>query len=170
MKNIADTEFSQDELWERRHKLVYTLSVGLRYHRHRQRFFDLLDKGTKAVTVFFGASVFSVHVADSLPLIAAIISGTGLLSLVFSYAEKRQVHHEMASAYMLLRASIQSHGWPCDATHLNAWEAELDKLTAKSPPTLSTLVLRCQNEENAVLGHHPSGPIGPVRSWLVHWL
>lgn len=158
-----------DDIWRRRSALLYTLSVGLRYHRHRQRLFDLLDKGTKAITVFFGASVVSVHMADSLPLIAAIISGTGLLSLVFSYTDKRQTHHDLASAYMQLRAVVQGQGWPCTADQINAWDAELDKLIAKSPPTIFTLVALCQNEENAAQGHPPACEIAPWRSVLAHW-
>ena len=65
--------------WNMRHELLFTTQVSYVYHRKRQRFYDLLDKGTKAITVLAGASLFGATIHQYLPLAAAVISGLGLL-------------------------------------------------------------------------------------------
>jgi len=143
-----------DALWQRRHALLFNIAVSNNYHRKRQRFFDLLDKGTKAATVLVGASLMGEAVKRNLPLAAATVSGLGLLSLVFGYGDRKQAHKELAEAFMQLQAQIDLVG-PAVYTEaqLCTWEADLVRITAKEPPNLRALVTICQNEQAVALGH-----------------
>ena len=103
--------FSSDEafnsVWSRRSVALYKAMVAYRYHRRRQRFFDLLDKWTKAFTVIAGASLLADSIKRNVPLIAMTISGFGLLSLVFAYGDRKQSHKELSEAYALLASKIE---------------------------------------------------------------
>lgn len=140
--------------WHRRCVLLFTAAVSYTYHRKRQRFFDLLDKLTKALTVLAGASLLGALVKDHLPAIGAAISALGLLSLVFGYGDRKQAHKEMAESFMLLRAQVEAAGQRgFTEQQLSGWEADLQRLNAKEPPTLYALVTLCQNEQAVASGH-----------------
>lgn len=140
--------------WSRRHVLLFTLAVSYSYHRRRQRFFDLLDKLTKALTVLAGAAVQSAIVKNSLPLLGVAISALGLLSLVFGYGDRKQAHNELAETFMLLRAQVESVAQGAfTEVQLCGWESELQRLNAKEPPSLRALVTLCQNEQAVAYGH-----------------
>ena len=144
-------------LWTRRHEVLYKLAVSYAYHRKRQRFFDLLDKGTKALTVLVGASLLGEPVRQYLPLVAGAISGLGLLSLVFGYGDRKQSHKEMAECFMQQRAGVDRQGVEVLTEDAVAgWESELARLCSREPPTLNALVTICQNEQNIALGHPES--------------
>lgn len=143
--------------WDARHELLFTAQVSYIYHRRRQRFFDLLDKGTKAATVLAGASLLGAAIKDYLPLAAALISGLGLLSLVFGYGDRKQAHKELAESFSTLISAIRKAG---EATfteeQLNTWRSDLQQLNAKEPPALHALVTICQNEVAHAMGHKSS--------------
>lgn len=161
-----------DVLWQRRHALLFNIAVSNNYHRKRQRFFDLLDKGTKAATVLIGASLLGETVKRNLPLAAGAVSGLGLLSLVFGYGDRKQAHKELAESFMQLQAQIDLVG-PAVFTEANlcAWEAELTKITSKEPPNLRALVTICQNEQ-AVASGHPEfvHPLAWHKRILANWV
>ena len=75
--------------------MLYKAWVQVRYHRRRQRFFDLIDKATKATTLVLGATLFGKHLA-SLNWVATGISALGLMALVFGYGDRKQLHKELA--------------------------------------------------------------------------
>lgn len=50
------TEIS-DDVWSHRCALLHCAYVSYRYHRHRQRSFDLMDKGSKSLTVALVAAI-----------------------------------------------------------------------------------------------------------------
>lgn len=128
--------------------------VSLRYHRKRQRFFDLLDKLTKAATVLLGASLLGEAVKANLPLVASAISGLGLLALVFGYGDRKQAHKELAEAAALLVAKIEETATADISDEAVAkWEAEHSRLNAKEPPALKTLVIICEWEQACATGN-----------------
>jgi hypothetical protein len=141
---------------DRRHELVYASKLGFLYHRKRERFFDLCDKVTKSLTVLLGASLLASYVKDAAPVVGAIVSAIGLLSLVFGYTDRKQRHKELAEAYAELLAKVEAAGDAVPVETLNPWHAELHKLNAKEPPTLGTLVVLCQNEIAIAEGHPAS--------------
>ena len=146
--------------WDQRCNVLYFVNVTHRYHRKRQRFFDLLDKGTKAATVLLGASLLGDTLKAHVPLVASAISGLGLLALVFGYGERKQAHKELAEAAMQLVAKIEELPVAQLSNALaSQWSAELARLNAKEPPTLKTLVVLCEYEQSSANGHPSNVPL-----------
>lgn len=145
--------------WDRRWDVHHKCYVTYRYHRRRQRFFDIFDKVTKSLTVVLGASLLGHTVSSSLPLIASAISCLGLLALVFSYSDRKQSHKELAEAAMGLVAKIDElpHS-EIDHAKAGLWESELARLNAKEPPALKTLVIICEREQCIADGHQDHVP------------
>jgi hypothetical protein len=140
--------------WNRRHNVLYRAYVTYRYHRRRQRFFDLADKTTKAMTVVLGASLLGDFVKQQLPYIASAISGLGLMALVFGYGERKQTHKELAETSMQLIAKIEE----TTANQLldekaGQWEAEFARLNSREPPALKTLVIICEHEQSTAMAY-----------------
>ena len=81
-----------DSMWAQRCATLSRAWVQVRYHRRRQRFFDLADKFTKSITVVLGASLMGKYFVDWLPWLATAITSAGLLALVFGYSERKQLH------------------------------------------------------------------------------
>lgn len=84
---------------DRHHKAVYMAKLGFLYHRKRERFFDLLDKLTKSLTVLLGASLLAEHVKQYVPIVGVTVSAIGLLSLIFGYSDRKQKHKELAEKW-----------------------------------------------------------------------
>jgi len=136
----------------RHHNTAYLAKLGFFYQRRRERFFDLLDKYTKALTVLLGASLLAEYVQANVPVIGALVSAIGLMSLVFGYSDRKQVHKSLAEEYAVLLTKIEGVGASYVESDLNLWQAELQRLNAKEPPTLGTLVVLCQNEIAVAMG------------------
>lgn len=160
------------QLWQQRCNLLFHLAVSYSYHRRRQRFFDLLDKGTKAATVLLGATLLGEPVRQHLPWVAGAISGLGLLSLVFGYGERKQCHKELAEQFMALRATVESQDVEAAGPErLAAWSADFTRLNAKEPPALYALVTLCHNEQTLALGRQENlQPLAWHRRLLASWI
>lgn len=138
---------NSDYLWSRRHQALYLSQVSYRYHRKRQRFYDLLAKGTQALTILLGASLWGQTVIAHLPLVGSAISGLGLLALVFGYSDRKQDHKELAQAYAAVQATIERVGQrEFTEANIDVWDAELSALNGKEPPTLYALTTLCEYE------------------------
>lgn len=149
-----------DDLWKRRCNLLHVAYVTYRYHRKRQRFFDLLDKGTKSVTVLLGATLMGDVLKTNAPVAASAIAGLGLLALVFGYGDRKQAHKELAEQSMALAGRIEETlaGNISDAA-VSAWAVEKARIDAKEPPALKTLVVICEHEQAASTGHPEHVPL-----------
>ena len=160
-EEISDELYS--DLWNRRYDLLFKSWVQVRYHRRRQRFFDLVDKGTKAATLFLGASLFGkflpsdVMPGTDIPIVGFVgtaISALGLMALVFGYGDRKQMHKELAEIAANLVASIEA----TPASQLSAekvakWAEDYARMCAKAPPPLKTLTIMCEHEQSAMEGH-----------------
>jgi hypothetical protein len=136
------------QLWDRRHRVLSVLNVTGRYHRKRQRLFDLLDKATTTITVVLGGVVFSKQAQDSTSQIGMAIASVGLLALVFGYNDKKQLHKELADETYKLIAKIELiQNLALTDEIASKWEAEYNLLNAKEPPALRTLVEICEYEQ-----------------------
>lgn len=153
---ISPDQYSEalaDSVWKHRCDLLYKAWVQVRYHRRRQRFFDLVDKGSKAMTLILGASLFGKHLA-SLNWVATGISALGLMALVFGYGDRKQLHKELAEQAAGLAAAIEELPARALTTEaVAAWAAQFARLCAKAPPALKTLTLLCEREQSIADGH-----------------
>ena len=93
-EHLTDEQFQ--EVWRRRCAMLNWAGLTYRYHRKRQRFFDVMDKLTQAAAVGGGVAVAGKTLPDNLPLVGGLIAFTGLLALVYGYGDKRQCHKELA--------------------------------------------------------------------------
>lgn len=169
MTTESTEEQAKDKaIWGQRCAVLSRAWVQVRYHRRRQRFFDLLDKITKSITVALGASLFGGQVAKvapgAAPWLAAGITVAGLLALIFGYGDRKQLHKELGEQAANLAAAIEAV--PADGLSYAitaAWHADFARLMAKSPPALKTLTLICEHEQATAEGH-PGHVLTPC--WL----
>lgn len=147
-------------LWKRRSDLLHVAYVTHRYHRKRQRFFDLLDKGTKSLTVLLGATLMGTALKEIAPVPASALTGLGLLALIFGYSDRKQAHKELSEQSIVLAGRIEetAAGAITDAT-VAAWTAEQARINAKEPPALKTLVIICEHEQAVSTGHPNHVPL-----------
>jgi len=164
----SDEDKRLDAYWALRCATLRNAWVQVRYHRRRQRFFDLVDKLTKTSTVVLGASLMGRYVAEAIPLMATAITSIGLLALIFGYGDRKQQHKELAEQAALLVSSIeQVPAGELTPAKVAAWGAEYARLDAKAPPPLKTLSLICEMEQ-AIADGHPKhvAPPGFIRRML----
>ena len=166
----GSTMTDNTDLNTRLHEARYLAKLGFLYQRKRERFFDLADKITKALTVLLGASLLAAFIKEYVPIIGAIVSSIGLLSLVFGYTDKKQKHKELADSYAELQSRIESTCHRCNIEMVASWLQELQKLNSKEPPTLGTLVVICQNEIAIAEGHLGSVvPVSWYKQFFANW-
>lgn len=150
----TDDDERADAVWAQRCGVLHKAWVQVRYHRRRQRFFDLADKVTKSLTVLLGASLLGQSLKDWLPLMASAISGLGLLALVFGYGDRKQLHKELAEqAATLVGAIEQVPAGELTPGRSAAWGADYARLCAKAPPPLKTLSILCEREQATADGN-----------------
>ena len=166
--SIAPAPDAYELRWQQRCELRNLALVTYRYHSQRQRFFDLLDKLTKATTVLLGATLFGEALKLHLPLVGSLIAGLSLLALIFSYSDKKQVHKELAESAMLLAGDIDAlPATSVSDASLTDWQTNISRINAKEPPALSTLVTLCEQAQATADGHpsHVPSP-HPVRRFF----
>ena len=153
-----------DSMWSQRCATLSRAWVQVRYHRRRQRFFDLLDKATKSATIVLGASLMGKYFAQWLPWLASLITSLGLLALVFGYSDRKQQHKELAEFAAKLVADIERV--PHSALSFEqaaVWAADYAQLVAKAPPPLKSLSMICEREQAIADGHPNHVPELPRR-------
>jgi hypothetical protein len=167
MDGLAET----DPVWDQRCGVAYKAWVQHRYHRRRQRFWDVADKGTKALTVALGISLIGDTVRAGFPWVAASVTLLGLLALVFGYGDRKQLHKELAEQAANLVASIeQVPAGELTPGKVSAWSAEYLRLCMKAPPPLKTLTMMCEREQSAADGHPDHVALQPLwRRVLCHF-
>ncbi|WP_265283506.1 hypothetical protein [Verminephrobacter aporrectodeae] len=158
---------SQDALdevaWDKRCGVLHKAWVQLRYHRRRQRFFDLADKLTKSLTVLLGFSLLAPSLKDLQPLVGLAISSLGLLALAFEYGDRQRLHKELAEqAAALVGAIEQVPAGELTPACTASWAADHALLCAKAPPPLKTLSILCEREQATSVGYPEHVP-------LPHW-
>ncbi len=149
-------------LYSKREAMLFKFWVQVRYHRRRQRFFDLVDKGTKTVTLLLGATLFGkymnqgdIHIlgidVPLLNIVGTLISALGLLTLIFGYGDRKQLHKELAEAAANKVAEIEEipeqNIMPTDTAK---WASDYAKFCAKAPPPLKTLTIICEHEQASI--------------------
>ena len=161
-EHLTDEQFQ--EVWRRRCAMLNWAGLTYRYHRKRQRFFDVMDKLTQAAAVGGGVAVAGKTLPDNLPLVGGFIAFTGLLALVYGYGDKRQCHKELAEQAIQLAGAIESLPVrQLTEDQVSAWERVRTTIDLREPPNLKTLVSKCEWEQ-AVADGHPNHVARP--GWL----
>jgi hypothetical protein len=156
-----------DACWVSRCDTLHHAWVQVRYHRRRQRFFDLVDKLTKALTVVLGASLMGQYFAAALPFVATAITALGLLALIFAYSDRKQQHKELAEqAAQLVSAIEQVPVAELTPSKVAGWRADYARLCAKAPPPLKTLSRICESEQSVADGHKDVAAPGFFKRFL----
>lgn len=154
----------EESNWHQRCDTRHHAWVQLRYHRRRQRFFDLCDKLTKTVTILLGATLFGVAVKEWVPLLGSLVSSLGLLSLIFGYSDRKQQHKDLSEQAANLIFDIEATPLAEITSHKVAgWNAGYVRICTKAPPALKTLTLICEREQSSADGN-PNHI--PEQKWL----
>jgi len=146
--NKAVSENELDHAWTKREAALYRAELSALYHQKRERFFELFDKIGKAVSLF-GGSAALWKIADPILVakIAAAITASSALSLVFSFSERSKRHAELARSFRELASDIVGNGdFDIPDAKASGWMGKVCALEAKEPPALSGPVVLCQNE------------------------
>jgi len=156
------SEEQEDYLWRRRHRVLRRVEISVCYHRKRERFFEFLDRGVKAIAIIGSSIAFAdllrvVGGGLALKICAATVAVTTTISLVFGFAERARQHSEIARAFLELEAQIVARGERSfDENDLDLWEARVRTLEASEPAALNALVVVCQNEIAIAAGNIPT--------------
>ena len=145
------------EVWGRRYEQLNWAHITYRYHRKRQRFFDVVDKLTQVAAVGGGVAVAGKTLPEHIPELGWFIAFTGLLTLVFGYSDKRQCHKELAEMAIQMAGDIESV--PArDLTEeiVCAWEKTRTTISLREPASLKTLVAKCEWEQAVAEGRQPA--------------
>ena len=134
---------------DKRYDLLFRLAFSARYHQRRESFYEFWDKFAKAIAVIGGAAAISTLLdrwhPDIKTWIAAVITFTSTLSLVFGLSQKARLHLELRRRYGLLESRLISLA-DGDMESLKKIESEISLIESDEPPILATLVQLCQNE------------------------
>ena len=134
--------------WQQRCELVNWARITFRYHRKRQRFFDVCDKLVQATALTGGVLVAGKALADHLPLLGSVIAFSGLMALLFGFSERRQSYKELAEQAMALQGEIVAvPAAELTPARLAQWDARRCAIDLKEPPNLKTLVAMCEWEQ-----------------------
>ncbi len=165
------TEWTE-QTWAERHSLVYTAQMNRLYHHKRERFFAVLDRSGKALSLITGTAAAStlLDTADAKAAAGLMVAAFTLPGLVFAWADKARSHGELAAEYTRIESDIIAAG-PMDYKQIDQFHARLTETSAKEPPGLSALLRLCQNELAA--SENQPDKIFPLRWYerlLAHWL
>ena len=172
--NSTQDEAERIFLWAERHNVLTKLEFSALYHLKRERFFELFDKISKAISVIGGSAALwksTQQQGDIIQIIAVTITVTSALSLVLSFSDRARRHAEFARSYRKLLAEIHKKGKRGFTEYdVNQWMAQACEIEAGEPLALSTLVVICQNEITISNGQAIAVFIPWWKRWLAHFI
>lgn len=155
--SIAPHELSDEAYaaaWQQRYELLNWAGITYRYHRKRQRFFDVCDKLTQIGALGGGVLVAGKALTAHLPMLGSAIAFGGLMALLFGFSDRRQCHKELAAQAMALQGEIVAvPAAELTSEALAQWDAKRCAIDLKEPPNLKTLVAKCEWEQAVAEGH-----------------
>ena len=148
-------EGREDYLWTQRWEIVHHVWLSSLYHSKRERFFDFMDKASKATAAIGGAAAVSqlLTAPDARIWIAAVVSVVSIMALVFGFSQKARKHGELSRDFTKLWAQIEEAGpYPGDE-RLYKFKAQILGLESSEPASMHALVKRCENQIALASGH-----------------
>ena len=142
------SEETEDHLWEQRYQILYRCRLSARYHRRRERFFDLMGRFATAIALFSGsAALAAAGTPWAVQIAAVMVVFSTILSLVFGFSDKARQHSTMAESYKRIEAEMHRAGdYDYTERAINIWKSQIAEIESGEPQTLRTLVTLCQNE------------------------
>lgn len=158
----------EDHVWIKRHDLLYRCDLSIKYHRRRERFFELVDRFVKIVTVIGSSAVF-FKLADAQMLLAAsfcmLVGST--VSLVLQFSSRATVHSGMSKEWGTLQRDVIAK-CELDDGLIAEFDARAAMLDAQEPCVLRSLVADIQNEMARAAGEESK--IRPLGIWRQLWM
>ena len=152
---MTDTTELDQYRMDLRHKALYQAELSALYHRKRERFLALCDRGGKAIALIAGTAAFSAVLgsAEAKSYAGLAVAAATLPGLVFAWGDKARLHSELAQKYIALESEIIAVGereFTEEQCHI--WQSKIRFLEASEPPTLTVLVRICQNQIAMAIG------------------
>lgn len=146
-----------DEQLDRLHNLLFGVRRSVRYHSHRIRFFDGLNKTVRVLTSVSGAGVVASVLSARLGAgwtngFAAAVASAAALDLVIDSAEKARLHASLYRDFIDLERRIVLAGKALDDSALDRFDGDRLVLESKEPPVLRVLDVICHNELLRAMG------------------
>ena len=141
--------------------LLFAARRSVRYHMHRQRFLDRINKWGSALTAIFGsATVMSLLATqgeqsgwDPVPWVAGATAVASALELVFGPGRSARQHNELACAFISLEQEpLRVRAANMTAESILALQIRRLDIEAKEPPIYRVLDVICHNEVAKALG------------------
>lgn len=153
----------EDHIWNKRHELLYRCEMSIKYHRRRERFFDLMDRFVKIVTIIGSSAVFFRLAEAQVLLMASLVMLIGsTVSLVLQFSSRATVHAGMAKDWGALQRDVIA-GDELTDTLVAGFDARAVTLDSLEPCTLRSLVTDIQNEMARAAGDESK--IRPLGFW-----
>lgn len=147
-EELVSDESVEDYLWGKRHEILFRAELSALYHQKRERFFELLDKFGKAISLIGGSAALAKFAGpDLVTIMAVLITSSSAFSLVFSFSDRSKKHGELARNYKALLSEIAAKGErDYNEDDLLRWEAKVLNIETGEPPALTGLVVMCENQ------------------------
>jgi hypothetical protein len=134
--------------------LLFGVRRSIRYHNHRRRFFDAIDKTAKILTVIAGSATFaaalSTHHRWTLAF-AAAVAVLSTIDLIIASAERVRLYSDLAKRFATLETRVVRTKQPT-RDELNEFIAERLMIESDEPPILRVLDSQCHNELCRAMG------------------
>jgi len=157
------------------HHLLYNVRLGIRYHMHRQAFFERWHRLTGIISLAGGSTAVVSVLAN--PMLAkaagAAIALSQAVDLMVDTRKQAELHRDLRRRYTLLEPRLTD-------THLEQSELatineNIKNIEIEEPPIKHWLMGLCQNETLTVMGRSQATDpeswthIGWIRRLFVQW-
>lgn len=156
---------SDDDSWHIR----YNVMVAVRYHMHRQAFYDRIHRLVGIGSLLFSSAAVSA-LSDDLGMtknLAAVVALLQCFDLVTNSKQKGDLHADLRRRYLRLESDIQAK-----RGNLTEWNDKLKMLEIDEPPIKRALMIYCENEVTQVTGAEfddPPETLGWFKNLTKNW-
>lgn len=155
------------------HELLFGVRRSIRYHRHRQRFFDRLNKVGNILAALSGSATLAASLSSATSLLPWLAGATAVFSaadLVVGTATAARNHHDLARRFTALEQRLLETQEPDEVMWREVIQQRL-AIEADEPPPLLVLNSMCHNELLRAMGYPEKDQlmIRGYQRWLAQW-
>lgn len=146
----------KENLENKHHGLLWGVRRSIRYHSHRQDFFEQCNTWSNVIALLFGSGAIFTILKDypSIAItLAAMVTVVSTVNLVINTTRKAQVHRDFYKQFHELEATLTA-GSPTEEMVNKATVKRLE-IEAEEPPVLQVLDILCHNELLRSKGYDP---------------